>query len=126
MNLRGIANGAINAVHSDETVTVLRSTGFTIGAGSKQIPTYDAPIVGPANIQAMGFADLRQVEGLNLQGELRAIYFHGNLAGVIRPDGTGGDLVKRGFPVQTWKVAKVLESWETWTKACIVRQMDSP
>ena len=127
MDLRGIVNGVTATVNPNETVTVLRSKGYTISDdGARQVPIYDVPITGPAQVQALDNSDLRQIENLNIQGEIRAIYLRGVLAGVIRPDGTGGDLIKRGFPVETWLVTKVLESWPTWSKACIVRQQDSP
>ena len=62
------------------------------------------------------------VDGLNIQGTIRAIYLHGTLAGVVRPNQTGGDLVKRKNDSETWLVVKVLESWPDWTKAAIVLQ----
>ena len=120
MDLRGIANGVITTVNPNETVTVLRSTGYTIGAGAKQVPSYAAPVIGPGQVQALDADDIKQLDGLNIQGVIRAIYLRGTLAGVIRPDGTGGDIVKRGN--ETWLVVKVLESWPDWTKAAIVLQ----
>lgn len=122
MDLRGIANGVITTVNPNETVTVLRSTGYTIGAGAKQVPSYAAPIVGPGQVQALDADDIKQLDGLNIQGVIRAIYLRGTLAGVIRPDGTGGDIVKRKNDTETWLVVKVLESWPDWTKAAIVLQ----
>lgn len=122
MDLRGIANGVITTVNPNETVTVLRSTGYTVGAGAKQVPAYAAPVVGPGQVQALDADDIKQLDGLNIQGVIRAIYLRGTLAGVIRPDGTGGDIVKRKNDTETWLVVKVLESWPDWTKAAIVRQ----
>lgn len=122
MDLRGIANGVITTVNPNETVTVLRSTGYTVGAGAKQVPAYAAPVVGPGQVQALDADDIKQLDGLNIQGVIRAIYLRGTLAGVIRPDGTGGDIVKRKNETETWLVVKVLESWPDWTKAAIVRQ----
>lgn len=122
MDLRGIANGAITTVNPNETVTVLRSTGYTIGAGARQVPSYAAPVVGPGQVQALDADDIAQLDGLNIQGVIRAIYLRGTLAGVVRPDGTGGDIVKRKNETETWLVVKVLESWPDWTKAAIVRQ----
>lgn len=122
MDLRGIANGVTSAINPNETVTVLRSTGFTIGAGAKQIPSYAAPVTGPAQVQALDADDLKQLDGLNIQGTLRAIYLRGALAGVVRPNQTGGDIVKRNNDSETWLVVKVLESWPTWAKAAIVLQ----
>ena len=122
MDLRGIANSVSSAVNPNTTVTVLRSTGYTIGAGRKQVPTYAAPVTGPGQIQALDANDIKQLDGLNIQGTIRAIYLRGVLAGVVRPDGTGGDIVQIGG--QTWLVVKVLEGWPTWTKAAVVLQGD--
>ena len=121
MDLRGLANGVSSTVNPNQTVRVLRSTGYTIGAGRKQVPSYAAPVEGPGQVQALDGKDLQQLDGLNIQGTIRAIYLRGALAGVIRPDGTGGDLVETADG-QTWLVVKVLESWPTWTKAAIVLQ----
>ncbi len=121
MDLRGIANGVTSTVNPNQTVTVLRSTGYTIGAGRRQVPGYAAPVTGPGQIQALDANDIKQLDGLNVQGTIRAIYLRGNLAGVIRPDGTGGDIVQ--IAGQDWLVVKVLEGWPTWTKAAIVLQM---
>lgn len=122
MDLRGIANGVTTTVNPNETVTVLRSTGFTTGAGAKQVPAYAAPVAGPGQIQALDADDIKQLDGLNIQGTIRAIYLRGTLAGVVRPNQTGGDLVKRKNDSETWLVVKVLESWPDWTKAAIVLQ----
>ena len=121
MDLRGLANGVSSTVNPNKTVTVRRSTGYTIGAGRKQVPSYATPVEGPGQVQALDGKDLQQLDGLNIQGTIRAIYLRGALAGVIRPDGTGGDLVETADG-QTWLVVKVLESWPTWTKAAIVLQ----
>lgn len=120
MDLRSLANGVTSAVNENTLVSVQRSTGYTTGVGARQVPTYAPAVEGPANIQALSSDDVKQLDGLNIQGTLRAIYLRGALAGVIRPDGTGGDLVT--FGGQTWLVCKVLESWPTWTKAAIVLQ----
>lgn len=127
MDLRGIANGISSTVNPNVIATVTRSTGYTIGAGLKQVPTYAAPVSGPAQVQALDGSDLRQVDGLNLQGVVRAIYLRGSLAGVIRPNSDGGDLVTISAPapaslIGTWLVVKVLETWPAWTKAAIVLQ----
>lgn len=120
MDLRGMANGVTSSVNENTLVSVQRSTGYTTGAGARQVPTYAAAVTGPANIQALSSDDIKQLDGLNIQGTLRAIYLRGVLAGVVRPEGTGGDLVT--FNSQTWLVVKVLESWPNWTKAAICLQ----
>jgi len=117
MNLRGLANSVSSSVNPNIIVTVKRSTGYTIGTGRRQEPTYAAPVTGPAQLQALDGDDLKQLDGLNIQGQIKAIYLRGVLAGVLRPDGTGGDLIQIGL--QEWLVVKVLEGWPTWTKAAI-------
>lgn len=120
MDLQSIANAAIQTVNPNEIVSMLRSTGYTIGQGARQVPSYADPVTGPAQIQALDGIDLQQLDGLNIQGTIRAIYLRGPLAGVIRPESKGGDLIKRG--TETWLVVKVLESWRTFTKCAIVLQ----
>lgn len=120
MDLRSIANSVAGAVNPNITVSVARSTGYTIGAGRKQVPSYAAAVTGPAQVQALDGVDLKQLDGLNIQGTMRAIYLRGALAGAVRPEGAGGDIVTIG--AETWLVVKVLESWPNWTKAAIVLQ----
>lgn len=127
MDLRAIANSVTSTVNPNITVTVRVSTGFTIGAGSKQIPRYAPDVTGPGQLQAMTYSDLRQIDNLNIQGVMKAIYLRGSLAGVVRPKTQGGDLIIIGSPAAlpdqgTWLVVKVLENWPLWTKACIVLQ----
>lgn len=120
MNVRQLANSAITAVNPNTVVSVLKSTGYTVDANRRQVPSYAAAVTGPAQVQALSGSDLKQLEGLNIQGVMRAIYLRGVLAGVIRPDSTGGDLIL--IDDQKWLVAKVLEPWAGWTKAVIVLQ----
>jgi hypothetical protein len=130
MDLRGIANQVSNVINPNIIVTVQLSNGFTIGAGQRQVPRYLAAIVGPAQIQALDGNDLKQLDGLNISGAARALYMRGSLAGVIRPDSKGGDLViiapQPGVPaalVGTWLTVKALESWPDWTKVAIQKQV---
>jgi hypothetical protein len=120
MDIRGLANRAVQTVNRDVTVTVYRSTGYTIGVGAKQAPTYDAGTTGPAQVQSMSASDLKQLEGISQQGDYRSIYLRGTLHGIVRPDGKGGDKIAIGG--ETWLVVQVLESWPTWSKAAICLQ----
>lgn len=129
MDLRGIANQASDVVNPNIIVSVQTSNGYTIGAGQRQVPQYNSAVTGPAQVQALDSSDLKQLDGLNIQGAIRAIYLRGALAGVIRPDSKGGDLVMIpsgiGVPpalIGNWLVTKVLESWPLWTKAVITKQ----
>ena len=124
MNLRAVASGAVGAVNPEVAVVVNVSDGYTIGPGRKQIPKYKIHR-GAARIQALDGKDLKQLDGLNITGTIRAIYMSGSLAGVIRPEGKGGDTVQmknKAGSLETWLVVKVLESWPGWTKAAICLQ----
>ena len=129
MDLRTIANAVSDCVNPNIIVSVQTSSGFTIGAGQRQVPSYNAAVMGPAQIQALDNSDLKQLDGLNIQGAIRKIYLRGALAGVIRPDTKGGDLVTinsaPGVPlalVGIWLVVRVLETWPLWTCAAITKQ----
>lgn len=128
MDLRSIANRVSSEVNPNVIVMVKASIGFTIdGTTLAQVPAYAAPVTGPAQIQALDNSELKQLDGLNLQGSIRGIYLRGILAGVIRPDSKGGDLVVIAAPappalIGTWLVVKMLETWPLWSKAAIVYQ----
>lgn len=127
MNLRNLVNGVTSSVNPNVLVDVLKSTGYTIGTGGRQVPAYAPAVNGPVQIQALDGDELKQLDKLNIQGTIRGLYANGFMAGVIRPNETGGDLVRitdmPGFPgVRNWLVVTVLESWPTWTKVAIVLQ----
>lgn len=129
MDLRSIANQVSNVVNPNMIVIVQTSAGSTLGPAGRQQPQYNSPLTGPAQIQALDNADLKKIEGMNISGSIRALYLRGNLAGVIRVDSKGGDLItinaSPGVPllyVGVWLSVKVLESWPLWTKVVIVKQ----
>ena len=121
MDLRGIANAATDTVNPNISVTVQASAGYTIGAGLKQIPAYAAPVTGFAQVQALTAADLRHLDGLNIQGATRSIILRGELNAVVRTNSQGGDLVTIGS--DTWLTVAVLEQWPLWTRAAIRLQV---
>lgn len=117
MDLRGIANSVSSVVNPNIPVTIRVSDGYTIGAGRKQVPAYLPDVDGFGQLQALDGDDLKQLEGLNIQGTIKALYVTGTLAGVIRPDSKGGDIVL--IDGKVWLTVKVLEGWSTWTKVAI-------
>ena len=121
MDLRSLANRSASVVNPNQMVTILHSTGFTMGAGMKQVPTYAAPVEVLGQVQALDLADIKQLSGLNIQGTIKSVIVQGILAGVVRPDGKGGDLIKTADGKE-WLVFKILEGWPTWTKAAVVLQ----
>ena len=123
MDLNGIANTAAEVVNTNVAVTVQASTGYTIGAGLKQVPSYAAAVSGFGQVQELSSSELRQTEGLNIQGVMRKVYLRSPLNAVIRPDGNGGDLIT--IANQVWLTVKTLELWPTWCSALVVLQEQS-
>lgn len=81
-------------------------------------------LVVPAQVQPMSSHDLRQVEGLNLNGYLKSIYLNGTVDGVVRVALKGGDLVDLPDGT-TWLVVVNVEGFDLtagWTKAVMVLQ----
>jgi hypothetical protein len=124
MNLHGIVSGLIGAVNPHVPATLLVSTGFTVDDDGKRIPTYAAPVTVTAQVQALTFRDIMQVDGLNLQGTRRAIYLYGEVDGLVRVSQRGGDLITLadGPNVGVWLVAQVLEQWPDWCKVAATLQ----
>lgn len=121
MNLNGIVAGIVGAVNAQQRIIVRVSDGYETGANGRQIPKYLPPVYVLGQIQSLTFRDLQQTEGLNLQGEQRAIYVNGRVDGLIRPDGKGGDLII--FPDGSeWLTTLVLEHWLDWTKVAATLQ----
>ncbi len=120
MDLRGIANSVSDTVNPNIPVTVKASAGYTTGPGLKQIPLYATPVTGYAQVQALTEADLRHLDGLNIQGATQSIILRGALDAVVRVNSQGGDLVT--INGQTWLTVAVLEQWPLWTRAAIQLQ----
>ena len=125
MNLHAIAGPIIAMVNPWVTAMISVSTGYTTNQDGTRTPAYATPIPVAVQKQPMTYTDLIQTDGLNLQGEKCALYVEGNFDGVVRQDGTGGDLITLPSG-STWLVVQVLENWseqDGWTKVAAVRQM---
>lgn len=125
MNLRELANDCIQCINPDREVIWKKSNGYTIVPPGKQIPSYVEYKV-KAQIQAINSDSLQQTNGTNIQGVMCSVYMHDDVAGAVRPDERGGDLLLfsqiQGGPVQTWKVVSVAEAWPGWSHITVVLQ----
>lgn len=123
MNLHGIVAPIIGTVNPNVPATMQVSTGYTIAPDGSQAPGYTT-VTGTAQVQALTYQDLRQIDGLNLNGERRSIYFYGAFTAVNRPSSQGGDLVilTDGHNAGTWLIAFVAEQWPDWCKVICTLQ----
>jgi hypothetical protein len=120
---------------TDEIGLIAPGTVVTeMGTGTGGLGTYEVNItqnVTPevmqaafslsAQIQALAFRDIVQIEGLNLQGTRRAIYLSGEIDGLVRADNKGGDLITFSNG-GVWLTAMVLEQWPDWVKVAATFQ----
>lgn len=103
------------------TAIVEFSTGVstTLDDGT-EVPAYSAPVTLQAQVQPLSNKDLRQIDGLNLQGTVNAIWFFGSVDAIERFSSKGGDKITfpgpvTGLPAGTvWLVNMVPESWADW------------
>lgn len=127
MNLHGIAAPLIGVVNPFVPVTIKVSTGYTTENDGTRVPSYTFLYDVPAQIQALSFGDLRQLDGLELNGEKRKIYLSGQFDAVNRPRATGGDLITfpdgNTWPFGTeWLTVQSLEQWPDWCSLAVTLQ----
>lgn len=120
MNLQGIASGVTGAVTPQLSVTITTEDGYTTAADGTLTPKVTATVTAMGQVQAVTQSDLRQIEGLNLQGQLASVYLPGQWAGVVRVSQQGA--TKLTFNGQTWLVVSVPEQWADWTRVVVCLQ----
>ena len=129
MNLRSIANGALQALNPDVQVTWLQSQGFTNDSAGNASPQYAPPQTLCAQVQPLSTDQLRHMDNLNIQGVLRSVYLRGAVSTAVRIDVTGGDLLQfpelPNGPNRTWLVETVDEQWPNWCRATVRLQNDA-
>ena len=113
MNLHSIVSGAIGAVNPPQQLTVQISTGSETAPDGSRTPSYLAPMLFSGQVQPLQYNDLRQLDGLNIQGRKSKIYITGKVDGLVRSSRQGGDLITTADG-QVWLVALVLEYWPDW------------
>lgn len=132
MNLHAIAGPLIAAVNPPVRGVLRRSAGYTTSAAGDRVPAFAPDEAIDAQVQGLAGPELKLVESLNIQGVKRAIHLPGDVKGIDRATGSGGDFVIFGngsaVPASlrgtTWLVALVMETWDTgaWCRVAAVKQ----
>lgn len=125
MNLSNLVAPLIAVVNPGETITISPSKGYTTNPDGSRVPAYGTPVSVRAQVQAMSFTDLMQVQGLNITGVKSAMYLPGAWNGVVRAAKEGGDLVTRADGTR-WLVNLVIEDWggaTGWVKVVVTQQV---
>lgn len=125
MNLHNIVNGAIAQVNPYITVMIQSSLSYKTAPSGKRQSTYAPAVPMLAQMQSLTYNDIQKLDGLNIQGQMRALYMNGNWNGIVRTSGKGGDLIT--LPDGTiWLVTMVLENWASedgWVKVAITQEV---
>ena len=92
MNLHKIANAAIRRVNPNIPAVLKKYAGETTEVGRKKVPSYlpDQDVI--IQLQPLSKEDLQHIDGMNLQGLIKAIYVNGNYFSVQREMEQGGDI----------------------------------
>lgn len=125
MNLHGIAGPIIAGVNPKTPATLRLSAGtYTTAPDGSRVPQYLPDATVMAQVQPQTFRDIQQTANLNLQGTRVSMYLDGQVDGLVRPEGKGGDLVviPAGVWAGTYLVAMVLEQWPDWVKIAATLQ----
>lgn len=120
MNVHGLALGATGAVNPPVLATIQTSTGSTTNADGTQTPVYTTAS-GLVQVQGLSGRDIQHLNGLNIQGVTRKAYCFGDVNGIIRASGKGGDVLTL-LDGSIWKVGVVFESWTTWSAVGLIQQ----
>ena len=123
MNLHGIVAPIIGAVNPLVEASIEVSTGNTTSADGTRVPKYAKAVKVMVQVQPLTGGDLRQMEGLNLQGDYQGIYINGHVDGLVRLENKGGDKITLSTGV--YLVTTVLETWPDWTKVAATMQNGS-
>ena len=124
MNLHQVVSSAIGAVNPNAPVIVQTSAGNSVNPDGSVVPTFNPPFSAIAQVQELTTRDLRQLDGLNIQGSSRAIYLNGEVDAIVRVSQRGGDLITLADG-SVWLTTHVLEQWPDWVKVSVTLQNGS-
>lgn len=127
MNLRGMVNKFTQVTNPNVTINWIQSNGYTTNSAGKRTPQ-TITLTVQAQIQALSATELDHTDGLNISGVKRSVYMYGNVAGIVRTDKLGGDILV--FPEvpngsdKNWLVTQVNETWPDWCHVIVTLQQD--
>lgn len=123
MNLHALASPVVAVVNPPVTGTLRINGGYTTDAAGRRAPVFTDVEGVKMQVQALTGDELKQIDGLNIQGTKRAVYLFGDIQGANRPDAKGGDVLL--FSNRVWLVITPLETWGEgdWCKVAVVEQM---
>jgi len=124
-DVRSIANPFTQITNPNQEIAWLQNSGYTTDATGHRTPLQTTVPI-QAQIQGLSAADLRHLDGLNIEGVLRSVHMFGNVQGVVRADQKGGDILQfpeiPGGTIKNWLIIKVMETWTNWARVVVALQ----
>lgn len=126
MNLHALANRAITTLNPNVTGSILTSTGYTTASTGARTPTFTRTDGVKIQEQPLSANDLEHLDSLNIQKVTRAAYVNGQVNGVNRGTGQGGDFLY--FNGAWWLVTIVFEPFDQagWCRVGLTAQTVAP
>ena len=133
MDLNAIASAATRSVTPAVAGQVWLSTGSTTADDGTRTPTFNTLSQVTLDMQPLSGRDLQQLDGLNIQGVQRVAYVRGDIQGLVRVTGKGGDMIvipaapsAPAYAGGSWLVVAVMETWPDWCKVGLTLQVNPP
>ncbi len=124
LNLHRIVRGAINAVHPDEKVQILRSKGSMPDENGFASPEYERLFDVSAQVQSESDAALFHADMAGANSVVRRFYlfspkgFEGQPSGIFRPLSRAGDYIIRSDGT-VWAVDAVIDNFAGVEWVCV-------
>ena len=122
INVFGAAGNICAPINPHIKATVRFSTGDVDNPDGSVTPLYQMAQLD-IEVQALSSEDLKQVQDINQQADMRSVYVYGAMRALNRPLAIGGDILT--FYGSDWLVTQQLEEWGSgeWSKVVVTRQM---
>ena len=126
MNLHAIVRGVTGVISPPIFGTLYVSIGAVALPSYKRVAAWQAFTNVRFDVQALSAREIEHLDALNVQGVMRGVWLNGNIEGLDRPAGKGGDML--AFNGQFWLVTQVLETWDSdgWCHVACVLQNGPP
>ena len=130
MNLAAIVGPIVDVINPPYVGSIVSNTGYVTDAAGHRVETTSTTTGVTFRVQALSGEDLKQMDSLNIQGIMRAVYVNTRVQGLNRAAMKGGDwlMIPTGLTSavdgDTWLVTQVLEGWDSsgWCKVAVTLQ----
>ena len=127
MNLNAVAFGLTRAVNPPAGAILWIGTGeYETAPDGTRTPKWAAKFPVLIDVQEATSHDLKQLDGLNIQGVTNVAYVNGTLDAVNRVRRKGGDMITLTGSGENYLTVAVLEQWPEWCKVALTLQLNPP